>query len=523
VTGARIATSAYLVSHRQTYLKSANIVFNNLQNSGWIKPKLSSALLLLVGLMAANLAFAGGNLSDFTDCTIGNKAGLIDASCATFTVPLDHDTPDGKSIELRVARLTAQTNKPEPDAFTLIAGGPGQSATESFPSVAYAFRHIRRDRDIILLDQRGTGQSNKLECPKVESEEHSLLFDKLKTEADSKLCHDQLDDDPRFFSTSVAVKDLELLRQALDIEQWNLYGVSYGTRFGLHYLRRYPDSVRTIILDAVVPPEIILGPEIALAAQRSLLRLFDRCENNVGCNESFPNLRNGTLDLLARLKTTPEAIQYEDINTGELRDISFTDRHLAITMRLMSYSAHGNAILPSMLYDAIDKNNFASLARQAQLQISGLDDALAGGMYNAVICTEDTPFIAKDFDRTALEETYLGSELLDAMHSNCHAWNKGVLDEDFKQPVISDKPALVMSGSDDPVTPPAYGERIVKHLSRSLHIVNENQSHMQAALGCVPLLMAEFINTASTEELPLDCLDRLRAPAFFVDANGPLP
>lgn len=485
--------------------------------------KLCSALLLLGSCIVANVGLANTSLSSFSDCTIGNKAGLIDASCATFTVPLDHDKPSGKSIELRVARLVAQTNKPEPDAFTLIAGGPGQSATESFPSVAYAFRHIRLERDIILLDQRGTGQSNKLECPKDEAEERSLIFDKLKTEAAAQQCLDQLDADPRFFSTSVAVKDLELLREALKIKQWNLYGVSYGTRVGLHYLRRYPDSVRTIILDAVVPPEIILGPEIALAAQRSLLRLFDRCENDTGCAESFPNLRNGTLDLLARLKSTPETIQYEDINTGELRNIEFTDRHLAITMRLMSYSAHGNAILPSMLYDAIDKNNFASLARQAQLQISGLDDALAGGMYNAVICTEDTPFIAKDFDRTALEETYLGSELLDAMHSNCHAWDKGVLDEDFKQPVVSDIPALVMSGSDDPVTPPEYGERIVKHLSHSRHIVNENQGHMQAAMGCIPLLMAEFINTASTENLPLDCLDRLRAPAFFVDANGPLP
>lgn len=484
--------------------------------------QLLSAVALLFSALASASTFASGQLSEFSDCTIGNKAGLIDASCATFTVPLDYDNPDGQQLELRVARLAAQTSQAEPDAFTLIAGGPGQSATESFPSVAYAFRHIRLERDIILLDQRGTGSSNKLECPKNEKDE-SLLFDKIKTEAAAKRCREQLNADPRFFSTSVAVKDLESLREALNIAQWNLYGVSYGTRFGLHYLRRYPQSVRTIILDAIVPPEIVLGPDIAFAAQRSLLRLFDRCEANSGCNDAFPNLRQGTLDLLARLKTSPEKIQYEDINTGELRNIDFTDRHLAITMRLMSYSAHGNAILPSMLYDAIDNNNFASLARQAQLQISGLDDALAGGMHNAVICTEDTPFITEDFDRAALEKTYLGAELLDAMKSNCHAWDKGVIDDDFKQPVISDTPAIVMSGSDDPVTPPAYGESIVKHLSQSLHIVNENQGHMQASLGCIPLLMAEFINTATVENLPLDCLERLRAPAFFVDANGPLP
>lgn len=479
--------------------------------------------LLLSALIAANAAVANSSrLSAFSDCTIGNKAGLIDAMCATFTVPLDYESPDDQSIELRVARLAAQTNKPQPDAFTLIAGGPGQSATESYPSVAYAFRHIQRDRDVILLDQRGTGASNKLDCPK-EEKEQSLVYDKTKTEAAAQRCREQLDVDPRFFSTSVAVKDLELLRKALAIKQWNLYGVSYGTRVGLHYLRRYPESVRTIILDAVVPPEIVLGPEIALAAQRSLVRLFDRCENNLGCNESFPRLRGGTLEMLERLKAEPVDIQYEDINTGELRDLSFTDKHLAITMRLMSYSSHGNAILPSMLYDAIDSNNFSSLARQAQLQISGLDEALAGGMHNAIICTEDTPFIPENLDKAALEETYLGSEILDAMRSNCKSWEQGVIDDDFKTPVVSDTPALVMSGSDDPVTPPEYGESIIKHLSRSLHIVNENQSHMQAALGCVPLLMAEFINTATTVDLPLDCLDRLRAPAFFVDANGPLP
>jgi len=479
--------------------------------------------LLFLSLLWASTSSAQNTaeLSTFSSCTIGNNAGFADALCATLTVPLDHDLPNGKSIELHVAKLESKNNSPKADAFTLLAGGPGQSATESYPSVANAFRHIRLDRDIILLDQRGTGSSNKLECP--HDDEGSFLFDKLKIEAASKACYEQLDVDPRFFTTSVAVKDLELLREKLEIPRWNIYGVSYGTRVGLHYLRQYPDNVRTITLDAAVPPDIILGPQSALAAQRSLTRLFDRCEKDKGCNDAFPDLRSGTFALLERLKTQPAEIQYEDISTGQMRNISFTDRHLAITMRLMSYSAYGNAILPSMLYDAIDKDNFASLARQAQLQISSLDDALAGGMYNAVICTEDTPFVPEDFDRTTLDNTYIGSELLDAMYAGCSAFSPGVLDKDFKSPVVSDTPALVLSGSDDPITPPDYGDQIVAHLSNSIHIVNENQSHMQAALGCLPTLIAEFINTASAIDFPLECLERIRAPAFFIDANGPLP
>ncbi len=462
-------------------------------------------------------------LSDFLPCTIGNGAGLLDAQCSTLTVPLDYQNPDGPTIDLRVAKLTSRSKNPQPDAFTLLAGGPGQSATESFPSVSNAFRHIRAERDIVLLDQRGTGESNKLTCPNDDDNLQPLMFDAARAEEAAKRCFESLENDPQFFTTSVAIKDLELLRETLAIPQWNLYGVSYGTRVGLHYLRRYPSSVRTIVLDAVVPPEVALGPESALSAQRALLRLFDRCENDAGCNEAFPRLRSGTLALLDSLKQQPVDIQFEDISTGKLKEITFTDRHLAVTMRLMSYSAYGNAILPSMLYDAIDNDNFASLARQAQLQVTGLNETLAGGMYNAVICTEDEPFINHELDRSELEATYLGAELLDAMRSHCKAWDAGIIDDDFKTPVVSDTPALLLSGSDDPITPPAYAEQVMQHMSNAKHIVNKDQAHMQAALGCLPKLMAEFIKTTSVNDLPDGCLHRLSPQAFFVDANGPLP
>lgn len=490
-----------------------------------IEQKLIKTTLLILGCLWSLSGSAQdiANLTVFSSCTIGNAAGLMDAQCATLTVPLDYGSPDGDTIDLKVAKLDAQSKNPKADAFTLLAGGPGQSATESFPSVSHAFRHIRHDRDIILMDQRGTGASHKLECPRDEEDDSSLLFDVVRNQAASQRCRDQLDIDPRFFSTSVAVRDLEQLRESLAVPQWNIYGVSYGTRVALHYLRRHSSSVRTITLDAVVPPEVSLGPEAALTAQRALRRLFDRCEKDQGCNDAFPKLRTGTLELLKRLKAQPRDIQFEDISTGELRSIRFTDQHLAITMRLMSYSAHGNAILPSMLYDAIDNENYGSLARQAQLQISALDDSLAGGMHHAVICTEDAPFVPANYDRTKLDATYLGSDLLDALSSSCAAWDSGVLDDDFKKPVVSDLPALVLSGSDDPITPPAYGESVVGHLGNSVHIVNENQGHMQAPLGCMPLLIAEFIRSAVAADLPLDCLERLRAPAFFVDANGPLP
>jgi pimeloyl-ACP methyl ester carboxylesterase len=484
--------------------------------------RVAAPAVLTLYFLAGSASASSGSLSEFSPCTIGNSAGVLDAQCATLTVPLDYDEPAGDTLDLWVAKLATTSKNANTNPFTLIAGGPGQSATESFPSVAHAFRHIRDERDIILLDQRGTGQSHKLDCPATENG-LSLEFDAEETRANSEICRAELEFDPRFFTTSVAVKDLELLRNALGAEQWNLYGVSYGTRVALHYLRRYPAKVRTVMLDAVVPPELSLGPDIALTAQRALTRLFDRCEDNSGCAEAFPELRTGTLDLLDSLRQMPRDISFEDISTGELRNVEFTDKHLAVTLRLLSYSAHGNAILPSMLYDAIAKNNFSSLARQTELQVSTLDQALATGMHNAIICTEDEPYTPSDIDRTELENTYLGAELLDAMKVSCEAWDAGVMDDDFKQPVKSDVPALIFSGSDDPITPPDYGEMVAQHLSNSKHVINAHQGHMQASLGCTPQLMAEFVNTASIADLPLACLERIRAPAFFIDANGPLP
>jgi len=216
-------------------------------------------------------------------------------------------------------------------------------------------------------------------------------------------------------------------------------------------------------------------------------------------------------------------VQYEDVSTGQLRSMAFTDQHLAVVLRLMSYSSYGTTILPSMLYEAIENDNFAPLARQSLLQTNSLDSILAAGMHNAVICTEDVPFVDQNMDRELDKQTFLGTDFLDALLINCKAWPQGVRDDDFKSPLTADVPTLILSGEADPITPPAYGERVAESLPQARHIVNSYQGHMQAPLGCVPNVMAEFVAKASVDSLTLSCLDRLRPPAFFVDANGPLP
>jgi pimeloyl-ACP methyl ester carboxylesterase len=241
-----------------------------------------------------------------------------------------------------------------------------------------------------------------------------------------------------------------------------------------------------------------------------------------GCFNAFGDLTEPTLSLLDSLEENPKSITFEDIATGSLSTMELTREHLAITIRLMSYSAQTAAILPSMLHDAIVNENFAPLARQAKLQTQSLGDSLASGMHQAIMCTEDAPFVNPE-ENADEPATYLGEGAIDALLASCKHWPPGIIDADFKEAVTSDAPILILSGEADPITPPSYGESITSTLPNARHIVNPDQGHMQAPFGCMPVLLAKFISTADAKNLNLQCLERLRVTPFFVDANGPLP
>lgn len=490
-------------------------------------------LLMISAINPASSSTEGPGLGtqsgelEFEECSIGTAGAQLVAECTTLDVPLDPTNPSAGVQRLSVARIESRRRSGNTDALTLLAGGPGQSAIESFPAISFAFRHIMRDRDVILIDQRGTGESTSLDCPEDTLAANLDTSLNLRDDPDeiARLAADclaSLTVDPSLFTTSVAVQDLEHARLQLGISQWNIYGISYGTRVAMHYLRRYPDSVRTVVLDAVVPPQISLGPDIASLAQQSLEKIFSRCEQDKGCNTAFGNLTAPTMTLLEELEDNPRSITYEDVATGQLTTREFTHEHLAVTLRLMSYSSQTAAILPSMLQEAIRYDNLAPLARQSDMQSKSLSSSLSTGMHHAVICTEDVPF----FSTQPVKQTgksYLGDDILAGIEATCNAWPAGIIDDDFKQALVSDKPTLILSGGADPITPPAYGELVAQTLTRARHIVNEEQGHMQAPFGCMPVLLAQFLESADAKSLETDCLERIRPLPFFIDANGPLP
>lgn len=484
------------------------------------------AILLFSGyVLVASPLSAQINL-DFETCELESHTGgrLVRAECAILKLPENPEEPDKNLIDVHVARISALSSRKRKDPLLFIPGGPGQAASENWGTVQGAFQSILRKRDVILVDQRGTGLSNKLGCKAASNQSESMVFDAELTSDVSSDCLESLQADPRFYSTSIAVKDLEEVRKSLGVETWNIYGVSYGTRVALHYLRRYPDRVRTVTLDAVVPPGVALGPGISLDAEAAFQKMLERCASDSACNAAFPNLGDGTRKLLEDLEREPREISYENFTSGTVENLTVNNNHVSLTMRMMSYSSHGVSILPNMLYEAYARDNFAPFARQAELQNNNISNSLAMGMHNAVICTEDYPLLNNpDIDLSAMENTYLGSVPSEALKANCADWPSGIMDEDFHEPLVTDVPTLILSGGADPVTPARYGQLLEKLMPNALHIVNPYQGHMQVMLGCSPTVVNNFIVRGNTQDVDYGCLERLRPEPFFVNANGPRP
>lgn len=458
---------------------------------------------------------------DFEPCVLTALGGRTEAAarCGTLEVPLDPSRPDRERIELFVARIAALTGTPEPDPFTVIAGGPGQSSTAFYAQAGSAFAKIRRTRNIVLVDQRGTGSSTPLRCENIEREEtflDSKAFGRLGAE-----CVDGLSHDPAFFTTSVAVRDLELMRETLGYPSLNIYGISYGTRVVQHYLKRYPERVRTAILDGVVPPGLALGPDIAIDAQRALDSLLARCATMPECGEAYPDLSDHLGDLLARLKASPPPITFPHPRTGAPTTLILTDEMVAGIVRLLTYSPRTAALIPILVRAAAD-GDYDPLATQVLMVSERLHEAMSLGMHFSIMCTEDVPFWGR-VDRAALEETYLGPVQIDALETICRSWPRGYIDDDFARPLKSDVPVVLLSGENDPVTPPSYARMSAEHLTNFRHVTLPHQAHGQLATGCVPRLLAAFVDSADPATLDDPCLAAVGGFPIFTTRMGPPP
>jgi len=480
------------------------------------------ALVLLATFLSANTALAQS--IELEDCRIraGSGASSMKARCGTLTRPLDPTGSIAGEIALRVAVVPALNLTPEPDPFVPIAGGPGQGSVQFYTTYAAAFEPVRRNRDILLVDQRGTGESSRMDCPI----DDDIIEGHYSTEVTVRFiqeCLEQLPHDPRYFTTSVAVTDLEAVREALGYPALNLYGVSYGTRVAQHFARRYASSTRTVILDGVVPPQIALGPDIATESQKAINRILARCAADTACNERFPDIADTFARVVAELREASVTIDVPHPSTGRLEETEFGVGEFAGAVRLLAYHPNSIALLPLMISEA-GNGNYVPLGSQFRMTMIAMNDALALGMHNAVMCAEDMPFLdAATIDREAISATYMGAFQLDTLEAICSVWPDGPVDPEFKVPLATDLPVLLLSGDADPITPPHYADLASVDLGNAVHLTGKDQGHGQIAVGCTRRLVAKFVETADPASIDADCLERSFVMPFFLDFSGPLP
>jgi len=374
---------------------------------------------------------------------------------------------------------------------------------------------IREDRDIVLVDQRGTGKSNPLRC--LDEDDASLTEEQALSKV--KECPDTLDADVRFYSTEIAMIDLDEVRAALGYETINLYGASYGTRAALTYLRMFPERVRTVTLDAVVDPGFIMFMDAAEDGQAALEDFFARCEADDTCDTVFPKLRNEFDDLLARLEESPAEITIPHPITNKPVELTVTRRLITNMVFNTLYVPELVSTLPLSIHAAYEDENYIPLISQAFLVNANLYD----GMFYAVTCTEDAPLIsAEEAERRGEPTVFGGSRAVDFAEV-CRQWQKGEVSSAFREPVLSDAPTLILSGEADPITPPWHADKVAESFTNELHLIFSDMGHGNLTSRCSVDIFQAFVESGSTDGLDVSCVEDVLPPPFFVDFTGPRP
>jgi pimeloyl-ACP methyl ester carboxylesterase len=443
--------------------------------------KLLLALLALLTVACSSLP-RGGRL---TPCTV-EEVGA--ARCGSVSVPESWSRP-GRTIDLNVVVLPA-TGRAREDAIFILQGGPGQAATTLADFYATTYAAARRERDIVLVDQRGTGKSHSLQCDQDETPVDLFPVEVVRR------CRERHapGSDLTLYTTAEAVRDAEAVREALGYERWNLYGTSYGTRVAMEYARRFPSRVRTMTLKGVVPASVAAPQGFARDTERAIELLLQDCAADAACARAYPDLRRDYAAVRERLAQGP---------VGEL-----TSGRVAAVFRTLLQSTGGAARLPRLVHAAAG-GDWAPLDEVVRAIRKQAAAAVSLGMFLSVVCSEDLPLVRGEEPR----DTFLGNYWLEQVRGACAEWPRAEVEE--RAAVTLDVPTLLISGFLDPATPPAFAEEAQRLLPRSRSVVVRNGSHSFSGMaGCVDALMSAFVETADPAGLDDSCVGAIRRPPF---------
>jgi pimeloyl-ACP methyl ester carboxylesterase len=446
-------------------------------------------------------------------------AGIV---CGYVAVPLEHAKPGGPTIKLAVAVLRAKGST-RPDPFVMLQGGPGGGTIDTYATIMGA-SPLRETRDIVLFDQRGTGKSiPALKCPEaialtrtsIELVQDRQTASRRSWEA-TQACRDRLAGEGvnlSAFDSLENAADIDSVRQALGYGKINLYGVSYGTLLALHTVRLNPQILRSVILDAVVPPQNNFVIEGTRTENRALTELFSACAADTRCAADYPDFEQVYLAQIERLAKTPARARMVDPATGAVYSaVVDGDTFRGLIFQAL-YSTNLIPLLPAIVFE-VKADYFGTLGNVASL--FAFDQSVASGMYMSVICAEDADFKPADAVSPDIRPALARYAVQDAtdFQAGCRRWNVELLPASVDDPVVSDIPALVLNGRFDPITPPANGSEAARTLKRATLVTFPNTGHGAfQSEPCASLIASAFVE--SPEVAPSSaCVTDLRPPRF---------
>jgi len=441
--------------------------------------------------------------------------------CGSIRRPLDAAAPsEDAGIDIHFAVLPAINPLHPQEAVLGFAGGPGQAAFDAAATFAHALRYARESRDILLVDQRGTGKSGLLQCDglnltsQLALDENSLDMAAM-TRRDTEVCQDKLQVDLSHYTTVAAAADFEAVRLALGYQKLHLYGGSYGTRMAQEYMRQYPSAVLTATLDGVVPFNQSFGA-MGAASDASLEAVYAYCDTSPECRQQFPAARAQLQQLQQTLTEGTISATVRHPRTFELIELKLTRAKLQQALRFALYRNSTRAMLP-LVIDQASKGDYSALVGLMLAQDFAAD--LSIGVNFAVVCAEDRPFWTTQ-SQAEFTKSYLGQSWLQGAEASCNVWQVKPVAADYTAPLQTDTPVLLLSGGLDPVTPPGWAELAMAKMRNARHLIAPHATHIVASQTCAPKLISQFINQQSATDLDDSCLQQELRKAFLTNANG---
>ncbi len=441
--------------------------------------------------------------------------------CGKLTVFENRERRAGRTIDLNVVVVPAfdQKNKTEP--LFEFAGGPGAAVTGSAVFYAGEGKEYRRKHDIVLVDQRGTGKSNPLSAKPQKKAPQDFLTEMYPVEYVKKL-RQTLEEraDLTQYTTSIAMDDLDDVRNWLGYQRINLFGLSYGTRAALVYMRQHPDHVHTATIMGVVPTYLRMPLYHSEAAARAMDLLLNECETDSTCHSAFPEIRADWQNVLSNLGREPARVQYSADPTAapltvEIKRDIFTER-----IRTWLYGRDKARRIPYIIHQAA-QGDFVPFLKEAIGP--SIPDFIADGMYLSVTCAEDVPFIDQAEAFRMNEGNPFGHYRVFQQTRACSLWSRAKVPDGYLDPVSSNIPVLIFSGQMDPVTPPQRGEEVARTLPNSRHILVAQAAHGMEGLSnqdCVDGLILEFMDKADPKALDATCVEKMVPPPFTVKSTA---